>query len=300
MILCLGCASDPAFSHTVEALHGAQVAFDAIDLAQLASAGDLSIPTDAPLEATFTLHGKRHVLGQYRSAFVRAFDLAFSAPDARRRTRAEGQHAALAELFSSQPLPVLNPPESPYRGVSKLFHATSVARHLAWPTPRSCLTNDPRTVREFVASCPVGVIFKGASTHKTYASLYDAGIHDARLALIRDCPVLFQERIIGPNMRVYVIGDRLIGRRTDSAALDHRLATDHVIGPQELPSSLAEGCLQLSALMETPMLGIDFKVQSETGIWFFLEANTMTQYTREDRRLNGAITDAIVAWLERD
>ena len=195
---------------------------------------------------------------------------------------------------------MLNPPEAPYRGVSKLFHATSVARRLGWPIPRSCLTNDPRVAREFVASCPNGAIFKGASTHKTYAGLYDAGAHLARLPLLRDCPVLFQERITGPNVRIYVIGETLIGRRTETAAIDHRLATDHVLGPQVLSAAIADGCLRLSALLETPMLGIDFKVQADTGTWFFLEANITTQYTHEDQRLDGAITRAIVAWLTRE
>ena len=300
MILCMGCATDPAFTHTLGALREAGVPFDALDLAHLARVGDLSIPSDAPLEATFTLHETRYMLGRYRSAFVRAFDLARSAPDARLRARAEGQYAALVELFSAPPLPVLNPPEAPYRGLSKLFHATAVAQRLGWPTPRSCLTNDPAAAREFVASCPAGAIFKGASTDKTYASLYDHNVHDSRLHLIRDCPVLFQERISGPNMRVYVIGDRVIGRHTESPALDHRLSTEQICSTVEVPPSIAERALRLSVLMETPMLAIDFKVQAETGTWFFLEANIMMQYRREDIQLDGLITGAVIAWLTRE
>ena len=300
MILCLGCATDPAFTHTLGALREAGVPFDALDLAHLACAGDLSIPSDAPLEATFTLHETRYTLGRYRSAFVRAFDLARSAPDARLRARAEGQYAALVELFSAPPLPVLNPPEAPYRGLSKLFHASAVAQRLGWPAPRSCLTNDPCMARDFVASCPAGAIFKGASTDKTYASLYDPDAHDSRLRLIRDCPVLFQERIAGPNMRIYVIGDRVIGRRTESPALDHRLSTEQICSTVEVPPSIAEGALRLSLLMETPMLAIDFKIHADTAAWFFLEANIMMQYRREDIRVDGMITRAVIAWLTKE
>ena len=276
---------------------GRGVAFDAFDLAQLAYAGDIEIRSDDAHQARVVLHDKRRSLGHYHAAFVRAYDLTGYAPNARLRDRAASQHAVLAELFSVLPIPTLNPFRAPYRGISKLFHATSVAQRLGWPIPRSCLTNSPAAAQDFVAGCATGSIFKGASTHKTYASLYDVDSHDARLELLRACPVLFQERIVGQNVRIYVIGDRVIGRRTDSAMIDHRLDTNPEIGPKDIPAAIASGCSRLSALLETPMLGIDFKIQAETGIWFFLEANTMTQYTREDVRLGGAITRAIVAWL---
>ncbi|MFL5629622.1 MAG: hypothetical protein ACJ788_28960, partial [Ktedonobacteraceae bacterium] len=60
---------------------------------------------------------------------------------------------------------------------------------------------------------------------------------------------------------------------------------------------IAEGCIAIAQDCQTPFLGIDFKIQQNSGIWFFLEANSMPCYQGYDQRAGGAISRAIAEWL---
>ena len=290
-VLCLGSAADPTFVHTLEALKEAGADFDALDLGQLAYGGSLEMPGLDLRQASFRLHGRRYGLESYRSAFIRTLGLAPAAPSDRLRRRAAAQFQALSLLFSHAPLPVVNPPWGDNSNAAKLFHAAVLAPLVGWRLPRSCLTSRPAAAREFMASCPDGVIYKGAGG-KTWARLYVPEADQDRLALLPNCPVLFQERISGPDVRVHVIGERCVGVLIDSPEPDYRRARDNRFSQIELPPEIAAGCAVLTQASGKPFLGVDFKIQRQSGDWFFLEANPQPGYDYYDVRAGGAISRA--------
>jgi glutathione synthase/RimK-type ligase-like ATP-grasp enzyme len=297
MILCLGSAAETVFLNTLEALRGAGVPFHAVDVAQFLYAGELDIPFHDPRAAVLRLHGAHYTVGAFQSAFFRMLDVTAALDDGPLRMAVAARQAALAQLLSARPIPVINPPMGDASNATKFFHTVSCAAQVRWLLPRSCLTNRPEEAQAFIASCPDGAVFKGCSGLRTIATPYDPALHDARLALLPHAPVLFQERIAGPDVRVHVIGDRTLALHIESSALDYRYGSGQRMSPLDLPPAIAADCVRLCREMQMPFIGIDFKIQRATGDWFFLEANTMPGYTYFDQWLDGSIGRALVEWL---
>jgi hypothetical protein len=300
MIFCIGLAADDTFCHTLNAIKRTGYAFDAIDFAQLALAGEFSAPLDEPEATVISVRGKRFELGSYDSVYLRLVNIAEAAPSADLRRRAEGLYQGLIRLFSHcEGIPVLNPPRGECSNFSKFYHAVALAQPRNWTIPRTCLTNQPSEARSFIDSCDQKVIFKGASSMKTWAVSWNPAEHQARLAMLNVSPVLFQERIDGPDVRIHVVGQKIFAERIESCELDYRTTRGNRYGAITPPDSILAGCIGLARECKTPFLGVDFKIEKETGVWYFLEANTMPCYEGYDRRAGGRISGALVDWLVR-
>jgi glutathione synthase/RimK-type ligase-like ATP-grasp enzyme len=298
MILCIGSASDRTFVHTLRALEQARVEFEPIDIGQLVYSGDVHIPLDDVSAATITLHGRKYVVGSYESGVIRIFDISDAAPNERLAHRAAALNMALCRLFDAAPFPIINPPLGGDSNYAKLFHAHAIAGLTNWRVPRSCQTNRPDDARAFIASCGEGVIFKGSSSQKTWATLYDAAEHERRLPLLAASSVLFQECIAGPDVRVHVVEDRLFAELISARdEIDYRIASQRRFRAIRVPEDVQRGCAILRRELGIPFIGVDFKIQRSTGAWFFLEANPQPGYDWYDRRANGAISRALVEWL---
>jgi glutathione synthase/RimK-type ligase-like ATP-grasp enzyme len=295
-VLCIGSASDQTFVHTLASLRSAGLPFDALDLGQLALSGGIDIPWSDPLRALFTLHGRQYRLDAYSSVFIRTTGLVDAAPSQQLRCRAAAQAQAISQLLSSAPLLVVNPPGGELSNAAKLFQGVTLAAETGWLIPRSCLTARPDTARAFVASCPAGVIYKGGSGAKTWVRLFGPE-DEARLHLLTGCPVLFQERIDGPDVRIHVIGERCFGEMIEAAGPDYRRARGNRFSPLAVPPEIAAGCVLLTRVCKRPFLGIDFRIQRESGEWYFLEANPQPGYSYYDQRADGAIGRALAEFL---
>ena len=299
MILCVGLAPDQTFCHTLAALRAAAADFDVIELSQFYLVGDLVYPLDRPTNASLDVHGRNAPIARYESAFVRLQDISAAAPSAALRARAAGIYLALGRLFTDADLPVINPPFADNSNFSKPFHALELAR-LGWSTPRTCLTDDPQTAAGFIDSCGGAVISKGVSSMKTWATRYDPRRDRDRLPLIRNCPVLLQEEIEGPDVRVHVLDESVFAEQIESTAVDYRQAAGQSRFQQiRLPRDVADRCRAIATHLRTPFVGIDLKRERRSGEWLLLEANGMPGYDGYDRRADGAISAALVRWLRR-
>jgi glutathione synthase/RimK-type ligase-like ATP-grasp enzyme len=300
MILCVGLAADSTFSHTLGALRSAGAEVDVLELGQFYLAGDLSYPLGRPGEAELGLHERTRRIGDYARAYVRLHDISSAAPSDDLRVRSAGMYLALGRLFTEPGVPpVINPPFADNSNFSKPFHSLQLAR-LGWRVPRTCVTDDPEAAARFVDSCPDGVIFKGVSSTKTWATRYDDRRDRQRLSLVRNCPVLLQEEIKGPEVRIHVVDDDLFPEEIESDAVDYRAARGHNrFRRTTLPGDVADRCRATARMLRTPFVGIDVKHERETGEWIALEANGMPGYEGYDRRAGGAISRALVAWLRR-
>ncbi|MFE3183427.1 hypothetical protein ACFXKR_21540 [Streptomyces violascens] len=138
---------------------------------------------------------------------------------------------------------------------------------------------------------------KGASAAKTFAQVHEAS-RETLLDRLGRVPVLFQERIAGPDVRVHTVGDQAFGEAIHSPEIDYRMvARVNDYRPIALPDSVVRGCTRLTAHTGLPLLGVDFKIDEATGEWYFLEANAMPCFEGYDRRAGGAITAAMADWL---
>ncbi|MFJ5551144.1 RimK family alpha-L-glutamate ligase [Streptomyces sp. NPDC093225] len=290
-------AADPTFLAGLHAVRAAGLDHEAVDLPSLALRGSVRIPLDDLASATIDT-GRRVIrLGGAGAVWCRLLDVSAHAPDPRHRHAAAGHYQAFLRLFEHLPVRVMNRPLREATGFTKVLHAVTMAAVGGWQVPRTCLTSDPDEARAFVADCPRGAVFKGASAAKTFARAYEAG-DAARLDRLGRVPVLFQERIAGPDVRVHTVGDQAFGEAVHSPEIDYRT----VVGvndyrPLTLPESVVRGCARLTAHTGTPLLGVDFKIDAATGEWYFLEANAMPCFEGDDRRAGGAISRAMAHWL---
>ena len=298
MILCVGLAADPTFTAGVRALRRAGARFRSVDLPSLAMRGGIRVCLESPDDTTLSVAGEQHRLGDFSAVWCRLVDVSPAAPAAHLAATAAGQTEALARILEAFPRRVMNPPLREASGFTKVLHAVSLGGIGGWRIPGTCLTSDPAEASRFVRSCRDGAIFKGASAVKTWATAYTDD-HERLLPRLRRLPVLFQERVVGPDVRIHVVGDRCFGELIDSPVLDYRTVRG-VNDYRRLvpPRDIAEGCARLTEHCAVPLLGVDFKIDRRTGTWFFLEANSMPCFEGYDERADGAISRAIVDWLE--
>lgn len=300
MILCIGLAADDTFCYALSALKKHSVKFDVIDFAQFTYSGQISIPFNDLDSTILSMHDMHYALDSYKSAWVRLIDISSNAPDKKLQQKSFGLYQALGYLFSHSSLRVMNSPFAEKSNFTKLYHSISLASISGWCTPRTCLTSNKSRAVEFINSCDERVIFKGASGIKTWATIYESQKHLERLSSLSFCPVLFQELIEGPDVRVHVVGENIFAELIESTEVDYRISHTNKHTQIELPKDISLGCINLSKNIGIPFCGIDFKIQRSTGIWFFLEVNSMPCFQGYDKRTGGKISKALVDWLTQN
>ena len=80
-------------------------------------------------------------------------------------------------------------------------------RSAGFLTPRSLTTNDPAAAARFLDSVGEAVIKPMIGIGSTRAVVPE---DHARLDELTRCPALFQERVMGPTLRIHIVGDRMV------------------------------------------------------------------------------------------
>ncbi|MBL8953997.1 MAG: hypothetical protein JNK82_24685 [Myxococcaceae bacterium] len=161
--------------------------------------------------------------------------------------------------------------------------------------PRTLITNFAPGVRQFAAD--VGeVIYKPVGGGTETAVLDEAAL--ARLDELAGAPVIFQERISGPDIRVTVVNGRIVSsvEIPTSTSIDYRLDPDYRAGAQAyvahaLPDAQQRWCLEAARLCHQIVSGIDLKWGADGYV--MLEANSGPVYLDIELKTGAPITDAI-------
>ena len=110
-------------------------------------------------------------------------------------------------------------------------------------------------------------------------------------------PAIIQERLVPPEVRVYVIGEQTFAFEVKSRHLDYRAANDaQVVALDAVPDGIAAPLVRLARAMELDFCAADFKT-ADDGALRFLEVNTSPMFARFDQASGGRLCDALVAWL---
>jgi hypothetical protein len=279
MILIIGLSRDPTIVHTLKAAAYLGVPFRFFDLSRFRESGWFS----------WDFKGRAGTFGYD--------DHAISLPDAKisgiylrfidRLPRAQKRYAAmrlhaLRRIMTNVRTFTVNPLSHDISNSTKLYHL-SLLHDAGFLTPRTIVTNELSAALEFHRETPE-CIYKGVSSQKTFAEAYGPPV-EPRLAWLANCPVLFQERIRGADVRAHLIGNRVEAELIESDGVDYRLSTS---GPKyfkqtELPSEVVCCCQRYAKENGLTFLGFDFKVDN-SGRYFVLEANPMPGYDAYDRR----------------
>lgn len=166
------------------------------------------------------------------------------------------------------------------------------------PVPRTLVTNDPERLKAWAAANPEAIykpVAGGAHTRR----LIPADLEDDRLALLAGAPVIFQERIVGDNIRVYVVGDRVVSAGIiHTAHIDFRQGVDR-LEPVKLPEAVEEMCVKAVAVCGLHYSGVDVMHDKAGDRYVMLECNPCPMYQVWDREIGQDVEGAIADYLMR-
>lgn len=275
-VLVWGSPSDPPVALVLEALsvRGADIAL--IDPDDHSAA--LTARFDGSrLDGGITIGRRTICLDRLSGAYLRPFGLAGSGDSSIDRD-ALTFHDALVDLTEALALSddgaILNPMSAMSSNMSKPYQAQIIVAE-GFSTPTTIVTDDVEELRTFLLRFP-DAIFKSASGVRSIVS--PVVVDDAAaLERLKWCPVQFQERVAGYEVRVHVVGDRTLAARVRSDALDYRYALAQVgrnaeLEVFDLPSDVAERCVRLAGRLRLPLAGIDLKFCDDGRVVCF-EAN---------------------------
>lgn len=200
---------------------------------------------------------------------------------------------ALAEILSDlRGMNVVNR-DTDFSNSSKLYQLYILSQ-CGFLVPNSLLTNNPYMTRSFIKG--KDVVYKAASSEKTITSIYTKA-QSSRLSLLKNSPVLFQERIKGFDVRTHLIGSEFYSEKIETDVVDYRFDSGQKeFSALDIPKSIEKKCLEYQKLSGVDFIGFDFKVK-DTGEYFVLEANLMPGYDTYDKRLKYRISRALLKFL---
>jgi hypothetical protein len=173
-------------------------------------------------------------------------------------------------------------------------HILHLARRLGLATPESLVTNDLQVLE---AADGAEWVIKPVNGGEYTRLLADARVDEAWRGRCAAAPAIIQHRLVGPELRIYRVGERWFAFSLQSEALDYRATADVVIGTLPAPDSLTVPLGRLMDQLGLDFGAADFKACPETGRQLFLEVNSAPMFAAFDRVARGALSDAILDWL---
>lgn len=298
MILAVGSAADDTFLYLLQKLRATPHPVVAVDVIQLAVTGSFVLVADSPADSIMRVAGQTIPLREASGVWIRLPHLVHPELPESRRNLLLGTHRAISATIHRLPARVVNPPLLDPSNFSKPAHLAYLAAEVGLDVPETCVTNDPQRARNFIAQYDGQVIYKGVSSAKTWVRRWDPVTDNSRLDLIRATPVQFQRLVRGPDVRVHVAAGSIHAERIDSASVDYRQrGSANRYRRIDCPPPVVQACRRLSDLFNAPLLGVDFKIDSDTERWVLLEVNVLPCFQGYDRRAAGRISAAIVGYL---
>ncbi|MFC4944435.1 ATP-grasp domain-containing protein [Pseudonocardia sp. GCM10023141] len=155
-------------------------------------------------------------------------------------------------------------------------------------TPRCLVTDRPEAVREFVDT--VGeTVTKPIAGGGECVAVDPARLTDTDLAGLRTAPALFQERVRGDDLRIYVVdGEVVAATHIKTEALDYRGKEDDVIAIAA-DDELAALSRAVAVALGLVFTGIDIK-RGVDGLLTVLDANPSPMFLGIENRTGLPIT----------
>ncbi|MCS6912010.1 MAG: hypothetical protein NZ890_02085 [Myxococcota bacterium] len=281
-MLVLGGPEDAHARAVEQALRACGAEADYLDLAQLPSAGAVSLRLPQPSGQLRLPSGRTVALEGLRAVFWRLVRTprppAGLRPELHPLVERDTRRAVEAFL-AALPCPVVNPAEAVAAHRLKPTQL-AVAAALGLPVPATLVSNDPSAVRRFAAEHPAGVVVKpvGGGAYARLLQPQDLQRHRDMAA----CPMQYQAYVPGQDVRVYVIGEQVLaGRivRGDPGPVDFRRDPHHRSEPIALSAAEARRCVEVARALGQRFSGLDFRHNPRDGL-VFLEANPSPMFLR--------------------
>jgi hypothetical protein len=208
------------------------------------------------------------------------------------RQRAYAWHYMLQGWLASSPeIRVLN---RAYIGRQTLKpEMLLLAREFNLLVPDTIVTNEISRVRRFhntqdAIAKPVG----GGGLCRVVADIIDET--ELREGVTAS-PAIVQNKLQGPDVRVYTVGDRCLGFQIQSDGIDYRMSgISRIDRFTDLPKSTMDALSRLLAALGLEWAATDFKVDESTGDLVFLEINSNPMFSVFDDFVDSQISNSIL------
>ena len=303
MVLTWGIPSESPIRRLLDELDALGQPYVAVSQRHFAET-DLKLTIDAVgnLGGTLTYQGQTYPLAEITGVYLRLVDdevlpefqqLPVDDP-LRMHTRRLIQHLSVWTEWSGCRL--INSMPAMASNNSKPYQAQFIQQH-GFLTPDTLITNNPDRVTDFCERHKNRVIYKSISGVRSIVQAWNPRTDAEKLALIRHCPVQFQEQVDGFDVRVHVIGELALATRITAQATDYRYALQQTgesatLAPYELDAGVAANCVSLSQALGLNFSGIDLRI-SPAGEVYCFEVNPCPAYTYYE----SYTSQPIAAWL---
>jgi glutathione synthase/RimK-type ligase-like ATP-grasp enzyme len=289
-ILLWGLPEDPG----TRAVHASLAELEAdvvlLDHAAIARTRARFTATPEP-EHHVAVDGQTWRLEDFAAAYLRPYDVRDYEPDPAPATlaRASRVHHIVCDWAQYADATIINRPAAEGTNHSKLRQAIDI--HAAgFATPDSLVTNDARAILDLLDRHG-SVVYKSLSSVRSVVR----ELHAGDLPRGPMGPVLVQQRVVGTNVRVHVVGDRTFAAAIDTDAVDYRYARA-ALTEIELDDELAHRCVALTRRLGLHIAGIDLIVTPRAD-WYCLEVNPNPGFTCFDASPDQPVARAIAELL---
>lgn len=219
------------------------------------------------------------------------------AGDPARAAAAEARTHAWCDLAERCTARVANRPGAMASNGSKPYQAQRLMA-LGFDVPPTLLTDEPEAVLAFEREHGP-LIYKSASGVRSIVRPFDAAAR-ARLPLLRHCPVQFQKRLAGTNVRVHVVGSAAFAVEVDSDGLDYRYAGteghETTLRATTLDERTRWRCIAAAHALDLPFAGLDLML-ADDGRTYCFEVNPSPGYSWYEDATGQPISRTLARWL---
>ena len=200
------------------------------------------------------------------------------------------RRCAIQYLLNSFQCVVINKPSAGRSNGSKPFQMSLLSK-AGFKVPKWIVTNKLEHLNNFQKNCPNGVIYKSCSGLRSHVREVDSDIVD--LLKTGTSPVIFQEFIMGSDVRIHTIGEFSFGTEVISDGIDYRFHDGlKKYNVKQLPKELTLRCKHYAESEGLKLAGFDFKVVNES--WYCLEVNPVPTFLPYEMQTGQPIAKTII------
>lgn len=206
--------------------------------------------------------------------------------------RASGWYQTLYGWLLSQPqIRLLNRDQVPAVGNKPAM--LLAAQKLGLPIPETWITNEAQQLEQYAAANTIAKPVAGGDFCYSLAELKSIPFRDGCAAM----PAIVQNRLVAPEVRIYVVGDYEFAFEIRSQHLDYRVQQDAAVIPLAAVPPEVEPLRKLMATLQMDFGAADFKTDPQTQQLVFLELNSSPMFARFDQTVEGKLCEAIIQTL---
>jgi D-alanine-D-alanine ligase-like ATP-grasp enzyme len=144
------------------------------------------------------------------------------------------------------------------------------------------------------------IIYKSSSSIRSVVKSIEQGDTGMDFHSIRNCATLFQERLVGTNYRVHVIGKKLFAIKAEAKTVDYRYSSregkETILEETKLPATISKKCVALANSLGLVFAGIDLFL-TEKNEWYCFEVNPSPGFSYFENNTGAPIAEAVVEYL---